>query len=136
MALLDREALLKKQELKITKVDLGEDFVYVRQMTGRDRDAFERSLWVKRFDKNGRPDGFEQDLLDFRAKLAVRTLCDEEGTLLLKAEDIPILSQNMTAKNLDLIVSEAQKLNGISEADKENLVKNSGAGQVEDSHSD
>ena len=37
--------MLAKEELEIVKVDLGKgDYVYVRQMTGRERDRFEQSL--------------------------------------------------------------------------------------------
>ena len=45
MALLDREKLLAKEELKVEKVMLTKhDYVFVRQMTGRERDRFEQSL--------------------------------------------------------------------------------------------
>ena len=37
MALLDRKKLLTKEDFKVEKVDLGDgDFVYVRQMSGRE----------------------------------------------------------------------------------------------------
>ena len=78
----------------------------------------------------------EQNLEDFRAKLVVATVCDEKGILLLQPADAPILSQNMTARSLEVIVEAAQKLNKITEEDKENLKKNSEAAQSGSSTSD
>lgn len=124
MALLDREKLLTKEELKVEKVFLNKkDFVFVRQMTGRERDRFEQSLMREVKDDKGNVD-YERSLEDFRAKLAVNTLCDENGNNLLNPEDYPTLSQNMSARTLELIINAAQKLNRISEADREGLVKN------------
>lgn len=126
MKLLNRESLLKKDVLKIEKVQLSEDeYVYVRQMTGRERDSFEKLL-LRETKVNGKLD-FEKNLDDFRAKLAVTTLCDEEGNILLTPGDYSLLSQNMAASKLEKIVTVASKMNAISEEDKEALVKNSTA---------
>jgi len=133
--LLDRKALLQKEELQKEKVDLGNDnFVFVRQMTGHERDQFEQSLLKKGKDAKGNVT-FEQSLDDFRAKLAVCTVCDEEGKLLLNSNDVSTLSANMSAKTLETIVNKAQKLNAISEQDKEELVKNSVADPEDNSNS-
>lgn len=122
MALLDRKNLLEKENLEIVKVDLGKgDFVFVRQMTGRERDRFEQTLIKENKAADG---GYEKSLDDFRAKLAVVTMCNEQGELIMQAGDYPLLSQNMSAARLEKIVNTAQKLNKISEEDKENLVKN------------
>lgn len=131
---LNKEMLLKKEELEVTKVDLGKnEIVFVRQMTGRERDRFEQSLVKENKDAKG---GFTACLDDFRAKLAVSTICDETGKLLLAITDAPILSQHMSAARLEKIVNVAQKLNKITEEDKEGLVKNSVAGQPGISASD
>lgn len=125
--LLDRKKLLQKETLERVKVELGKDeFVFVRQMTGRERDNFEQSL-LKRVESGGKVT-YEQSLSDFRAKLAVCTLCDENGNALLLPGDYSQLSQNMSAAKLEKIINEAQKLNKISEEDKEELVKNLDAG--------
>ena len=135
--LLNRKSLLAKEKLEIVKVDLGkEDFVYVRQMTGRERDTFEQSLIKETKDAKGNVVSYDRSLTDFRAKLSVVTLCDEKGVLILEPEDYPTLSQNMSAARLEKIVNEAQKLNKISEEDAEELVKNSVAGQPGASISD
>jgi hypothetical protein len=123
--LLDRSLLLKKEELQIVPVDLGKDeFVYVRQMTGRERDTFEQSLIKEVKDNEGNSISYERSLQDFRAKLAVCTLCDEKGNSLLEPGDYTQLSMAMSAARLEKIVNEAQKINKISEEDKEALTKN------------
>jgi hypothetical protein len=136
MGLLGKEELLKRDELTIKKVEFSNgDFVYVREMTGRERDTFERSLLKEVKGKNGEVD-YQRNLEDFRAKLAASTLCDENGNLLLKFNEHPKLSQSMSASRLEKIVNVAQKINSISEEDKEGLVKNSEGGQKGNSTSD
>ena len=130
MGLLDRKNLLTKEELKVVKVELGNgDFVYVRQMTGRERDCFEQSLVKEIKDNRGTIISYERSLEDFRAKLAVVTICDDLGNTILNHTDYETLSQSMSAAKLEKIINEAQKLNQITEEDKENLVKNLGAAQ-------
>jgi len=125
MGLLKRENLLEKEKLDVKKVDLGKgEYVYVREMTGRERDNFERSLMREIRDKKGKLADYETNIRDFRAKLAVCTVCDENGELILKPEDYNELSKNMRISKLEEIVNEAQKINKISEEDKEEMVKN------------
>lgn len=135
--LLNREALLVKEALEIKKVEFADgNYVYVRQMTGRERDTFEQSLLKKVRDKKGTVVSYEQSTEDFRAKLAVSTVCDEEGNLLLAFGDYALLSVNMSARKLETIVNVAQALNNISEEDKEALVKKLSADQDGNSNSD
>jgi hypothetical protein len=133
MAMLDRGKLLAKEDLKTKRVELDDgDFTFVRQMTGRERDRFDQSLMNEKKDRKGNTT-YERNLNDFRAKLAVCTLCDGEGQNLLEWGDYKTLSMNMSAARLEKIVSEAQELNRITDEDKENLVKNSEEVQEEDS---
>lgn len=134
--LLSREDLLAKDELQIEKVELGNGkFVYVRQMTGSERDQFEQSLMKETKGKGGAVT-YERDLSHFRAKLAVNTVCDDKGVNILQMKDAVMLSQNKAAATLEKIVNKAQELNKISDEDRDNLVKNSEAAQNEDSTSD
>lgn len=127
--LLTRDVLLSQAKFEITKLDFEDgSFVYVRQMSGQGRDRFEQSLMKEV--KKGKSVDFERSLTDFRAKLAVNTLCNKEGELLLHPGDFGTLSRNMTAYQLERIVNESQKINAISDEDKENLVKNSEGDQV------
>jgi len=89
--LLSRINLLSKQKLEIVKVVLDDgDYVFVREMSGRDRDRWESTI-LKKVTK-GKEVTMEQNLEDFRAKLAVATVCDDKGVLLLSEENIPVLS--------------------------------------------
>jgi hypothetical protein len=131
MTLLNREKLLTKEKLDVTKVDLGRgEFVYVRQMTGRERDTFEQSIIS--FGKDGE---VERKTEDFRSKLAVCTVCDEKGDLLLTPRDVAGLSTSMSAARLEKIVEVAQKINKISAEDKEELTKKSKGGRAASSTS-
>lgn len=122
--LLNREMLLAKESLKVEKVELSDgNFVFVRQMTGRERDRFEQSMLKPVRSEKGDLD-YERTLEDFRAKLAVNVLCDEDGKNLLEPFDYEVLSQNMSAATLEKIVNVAQSLNRITNEDREGLVKN------------
>jgi len=137
MGLLDRKKLLEKEKLEVVQVDLGDnEFVFVRQMTGRERDRWEQSLIKEIKDEDGNIESYERSMDDFRAKLVVNCVCDAAGENLLQHEDYDLLSQNMSARKLEKIVNVAQRLNKISEEDKEALVKNSDAGQAGNSNSD
>ena len=131
MGLLDRRKLLEKEKLEVIQVDLGDDeFVFVRQMTGRERDRWEESLIKEVKDEDGHIESYKRSMDDFRAKLVVNCVCNEKGENLLQHDDYELLSQNMSARKLEKIVNVAQRLNKISEEDKEALVKNLGAGQA------
>jgi len=136
MGMLGREELLVKQELEIRKVDLGKgDFTYVAEMTGREKNRFERSIMEEVKNSEGKTE-YKQNLADFQAKLAVQTLCDESGAKIMKPADVGTLSENIGAKRLDTIVTIAQELNKITKEDKEEMLKNSEAGETGDSNSD
>lgn len=134
--LLDRKSLLKREAVEIERVDLdAENFVFVKQMTGRERDTFEQSLLKEQVNEKGEITGYDRSMTDFRAKLSVVTLCDEKGNTLLLPSDYEELSKSMSAVKLEKIVNAAQKLNKITEEDKEALVKNLGGDQVASSTS-
>lgn len=130
--IMTREQLLKKEKLTIEKVSLGKgEFIYVREMTGRERDRFENSVLAKEVkDSKGNIVSYERSLDDFRAKLAVNTICDENGNLILDPDDYETLSGNMLGSKLNKIASVAQKLSKIRSEDREDLIKNSEGGQV------
>jgi len=79
---------------------------------------------------------YETILEDFRAKLAVVTVCDEKGDLVFEPGDVKNLSKMMSASNLEKIVETAQRLNAITTADKEEILKNSEADLNDSSNSD
>lgn len=136
LILLTREALLQKDDLKVEKVELSKGYVFVREMTGHEKDVWEQSM-LKQKPSGNKNKGveYETTLEDFRAKLAVVTVCDAEGNLLFKPEDARVLNKMMSATNMERIVTAAQKLNAISEQEKEELLKNSEADQTDSSNS-
>jgi len=97
----------------------------IRTLTGTERDEFESSI-IK--DKKA-------DLTNIRAKLCAKTIVDGEGKLIFTGADVVALGKK-SALALDRIFSVAQKLNGLSPKDIEELTKNSGAGQSDSSTSD
>lgn len=122
---LNREALLAKDDLQIEKVELPKGFVFVREMTGHEKDIWEKSMLKEKPSGNkNRGIEYEVNIEDFRAKLAVVTVCDEEGNLIFKPEDARSLNKVISASTLDKIVVVAQRLNAITEKDKEEIVKN------------
>jgi hypothetical protein len=125
---LNRELLLQRDELKIEKVELTRGHVFVREMTGREKDIWEQSMLKQKAsgDKNKAVE-YETTLEDFRAKLAVVTVCDAEGNLLFEPKDVKTLNKMMSATNIERIVNIAQKLNAITEKDKDEILKNSEA---------
>jgi hypothetical protein len=134
--LLTKELLLQREKMEVKKVEFENgDFVFVREMTGYERDCFEQSLLRRIPDRKGGTT-FEQTTENFRAKFAVCVMCDEEGKLLLDPKQYNELSKSMSARRLEKIVEEAQKLNNITEEAKEELIKNSDADQVGNSISD
>jgi len=136
MVLLTREALLQKDDLKVEKVELSKGYVFVREMTGHEKDVWEQSM-LKQKPSGNKNKGveYETTLEDFRAKLAVVTVCDADGNLLFKPEDAKVLNKMMSATNMERIVTAAQKLNAISEQEKEEILKNSEADQTDSSNS-
>lgn len=133
---LTREMLLEtRDELKIEKVEISRGIVFVREMSGREKDLWERSM-MKRVNVPGQKNiavSYETTLEDYKGKLAVVTMCDESGNLLFDMRDVKKLSMQLSATNLEKIVEVAQKINAISDKDKEEILGNLEADQQDNS---
>jgi len=120
MTLLSKTAILAAQDLQTEDVEVPEwgGAVRVRSFTGRERDAFESSMV--------RGDGRDRkvDLTNMRARLVGLTVIDESGQRLFTDEEVDLLGAKSGAA-LDRVFAIAQKLNGLSGADVEELSKNS-----------
>jgi hypothetical protein len=128
--MLSRELLLKPH-LPIEKVptpELAADgFVFVKTLSSAQRDAFEaEQLAIKSAGGNS--------LENFRARLAVRCLCDGQGNRILEDADASALGAQSAAV-LDRIFTVAKRLNGLGEDDVQELAKNSSRGLSGDSPS-
>ena len=120
MSLLSKTAILAAQDLQTEDVEVPEwgGAVRVRSFTGRERDAFEASM------VRGEGRDRKVDLTNMRARLVGLTVIDETGQRLFTDEEVDLLGAKSGAA-LDRVFAVAQKLNGLSGADVEELSKNS-----------
>ncbi|KKN42011.1 hypothetical protein LCGC14_0717710 [marine sediment metagenome] len=114
-----REQILQTKDLPSVKVDVpGWDLpVWVRTMTGEERDAFESQIVAIKGKKR------IVNTRNFRARLVVLTVVDEEGNRVFKDEDIEVVGRK-SSKSLDAIVDAARELNGMGDKDIEEMVGN------------
>ena len=116
---LSRAEILAAQDMKLEAIEVPEwgGTVYVRNMTGKARDAFERS----RFKMVG--DKFEVIHANTRASLLAVSICNAQGQLLFTPEDIEALGEKNGAI-LDRLFDVAQRLSGLRKEDVEARIKN------------
>ena len=117
--MLTNEAILKADDLHREEVEvpLWKGSVWVKTLTGTERDQFESSC-VQNKGKSR-----TVNMENIRARLCVLTICNEKGDRIFDARDIEKLGRK-SSKCLDLIFSVAQKLNGLSGDDVDELAKN------------
>ena len=120
MSLLSKTAILAAQDLQTEDVEVPEwgGAVRVRSFTGRERDAFESSM------VRGEGRDRKVDLTNMRARLVGLTVIDDTGQRLFTDDEVDLLGAKSGAA-LDRVFAIAQKLNGLSGADVEELSKNS-----------
>lgn len=124
--LISREAFLKKQEFKIEKVVIDEttgDYIFIKQMSGFDRDRLEQSMTITTKDNAGK-EVTKVTTENFKAKMICATVCDENGMLILKPEDYKIINAHFTSDAIDQLATKASALNKIRGVDKEEAIKN------------
>lgn len=141
---LTKEMLLEQKDvLAMETVELKDGkgvvrgHVFVREMTAKEKNTWELSL-TKRLPRIGnRPQETEMNLEDYRAKLAICTICDEQGMRQfdMKPNIIAALSEKLSASNMERIADVASTLNKITKEDQEELTKNSEADQNDSSSS-
>lgn len=125
---LNREAILAAEDLPRELVEVPEwgGAVYVRALTGAERDQFEASIVEQR----GRD--VRMNMRNIRAKLVALTVVDEDGQRIFTDDDVAALG-GKSAAALDRLFAVAQRLSGLSKEDVEELAKNSESGQSADS---
>lgn len=129
--LLTKELILQVQDVQIELIEVPEwgGAVYVKGLTGAERDAFESTI----IQQKGKSQTV--NMRNVRAKLLQLTIVDDKGNRLFSAEDIGALGSK-SAKAIERLFEAASRLSGISAADAEELSKNSESDQSEDSISD
>jgi len=122
--LLTREQILQANDLPRERVPVPEwgGELFVRTMTGSERDAFESESVI--FESKGRTAPNMDALNQTRARLCARTICDEQGQRLFSDADVAALGAKSSAA-LDRVYEAASRLNKISTQDVEELAKNS-----------
>jgi len=119
---LGRDDILKADDLPRREVSVPEwgGHVYVRTMTGAQRDALEASM------VNGKGGANIDALKNLRARIAALTICDEDGNLIFDEKDIGALSAKSAAA-LNRVFEVSQDLNSFGDEAIEELAKNSEA---------
>ena len=114
--ILNKEAILACKDLKQEIVEVPEwgGSVIVRTMTGTERDAFEQSITK---------DGVQYNTDNIRARLVSLTLIDEDGNRLFTDKEVESVG-GKAASALVRLYDVAQRLNGMSDADVDELAKN------------
>jgi hypothetical protein len=127
MAILKRDDILQAVDLPLELVHVPEwgGDVYVRGMSGAERDEFETSI----VEMHGKKQVMKTE--NFRSKMAVHTIVDENGKRLFTEKDILTLCKKSGAA-LQRVFIVAQRLSGMSEEDVEELA----AGLIENPTAD
>lgn len=113
-----RSSILQAKDLPSEKVEVPEwgVTIYVRSMSGRERDLFESQM-VELSEKGKRMD-------NFRARLAVLTCIDEKGERIFKDGDVAALGAK-SGGALNRVFDVASRLNKLTEESIEDTKKNS-----------
>jgi hypothetical protein len=110
-----KDLILAADDTSLVPVEVSEwrTTVYIKGMSGTDRDAFESETFSA-----GKVNGS-----NVRARLLVKTLCDDKGKRLFEDAD----AEKLGAKNgavLGRLFDAARKANGMSPGDVAELEKN------------
>ena len=120
MTLLSLDQIIGKDDRAHKDVDVPEwgGTVRLQTMSSADRDAYEMEAY--RANKDGKASAFE----NVRARLVSLCWVDEKGELVCSRKDVAALGKK-SAKVLNRLWDICRDLNGLSQADAEELEKNS-----------
>lgn len=112
---LDIQAIKNANDRKLIEVDLTEEWggvVYIKPLSGRNRDWIEVNSDDKKL------------ALSMRSKIAVMSVCDENGTMLFTDADMEWLADK-SGIALEKILKAVTQVNAVKAGDIEALEKNS-----------
>lgn len=114
-----RAHILGANDLPTEKIYIPEwdATVYVRTISGTERDSFEAGSLIKRGKSR------DVNLANLRARLVQLCAVDETGVQIFTPDDVNSLGAK-SARALDKLFAVAQRINGFTEQDIEELTKN------------
>jgi hypothetical protein len=123
LTILNRDAIRNKKDVQIKRLEIPEwdGVVYIRSISGRERDDIECIF----ADENQE---LSEKLRNMRARMAVLSVCDNEGNRLFTLQDMEWLGEK-NANALNKIFTEARALSGFSKSDIKELEGNSSSSQ-------
>lgn len=127
--MLNGDAFRKKTPAlaqETVKVPALGDEVIVSEMSASDRDAYERE--ASKFREAG------ADGVGIRARFLVRCLRNPDGTLMLRADEAPLLSR-WPASVIDPLIEVATRLNGMGQKEVDKIAGESAGAPSADSPS-
>lgn len=121
---LSRDAILGAVDIQTKEVFVPEwgDSVFIKGMTGAERDAFEAA--------NREANG-QQKLSNVRARFLVRVIVNENGTRIFADQDAPALGKK-SSDALNRLWEAANGVNGSSDEAQEEMEGNSGTDETAD----
>jgi hypothetical protein len=131
MALLSRDDILKADDLRTVDVEVPEwgGTVRLKMLTAAERDRFEASTVEVRGNQQ------KANLYNLRARLVSLCAVDEQGRRLFSKEDVTQLGEKSAAA-LARLFNRASEINGLSDAEIEDLTEGFDDGPVGSSSSD
>jgi len=109
--------LTSRLKIEPVAIDGLSEPLFLRTLTGRERDAFENGCFTQR----GKDRVLTTD--NIRAKLLVRSICNEQGERLFADNEAEALG-NIPADILDTLFAKAQAMSGLAPTDIEELKGN------------
>jgi hypothetical protein len=104
----------------VTVPEWGGLMVWVRTLTGKERDAYEADLIIH----NSKTNKTRLNMQNMRSKLLARCLVSEDGKRLFGDDEVEVLG-NRSAAAIQRLFKVAQKLNALTDDDVDELEKNS-----------
>ena len=109
--------LASRLRIEAVTVEGISDPIYLRTLTGRERDGFENAC----FSQRGKDRVLSTE--NIRAKLLCRSICDEKGVRLFSDMEADALGV-IPADILDTLFTKSQKMSGLAPNDIEELSGN------------
>lgn len=128
---LTRDAILGADDLPIEQVEVPEwnGSVYMRTLTGEQRDEFEQAAMERKARKH-------LDIRGMKAKLVAMCICDKDGKVLFGGRDDGTKLLKKSGAAIERLSKVAQRLSGLDDKEMEEIASDLTGGPKENSGSD